>query len=100
MVSTGLAPFRKRATWLEAIRTLLLGAVIIVASLLAAMWLDLMLPISMQGRWYFTRVGFLAGLITIAAICAHRIRRLSLAHLACLVDDRASTGGEMLAGWQ
>jgi hypothetical protein len=100
IVSTGLAPFRKRATWLEAIRTVLLGALVMLASVLAAMWLDLMLPISMQGRWYFTRIGFLAGIIAIAAVCALRIRRLSLARLACLVDDRASTGGEMLAGWQ
>ena len=68
VVSSGLTPFRKRASWLEAIRTVLLGALILLVGLLAAMWLDLMLPISMQGRWALTRLGFLAGIIGIAAI--------------------------------
>lgn len=99
-VTTGLAPFRRRASWLEIVRTILSGALILLACLLAAMWLDLMLPLPMQGRWVVTRIGFLAGIIAIVTICWWRARRLTPERLALLVDTQAKTGGETLAGWQ
>ncbi len=99
-VTTGLAPFHRRATWLEGVRTFLFGALILLAALLAAMWLDLMLPIPMQGRWIVTRIGLLGGIISTVAVCALRVRRFAFERLAFLVDTRAKTGGETLTGWQ
>src|SRR5437016_14489092 len=64
------------------------------------MWLDLMLPIPTEGRWVFTRIGLVVAIISIATLSALRIRRCTFERLASLVDSRAKTGGETLAGWQ
>jgi hypothetical protein len=99
-VATGLAPFRRRANLLQVIRAMLLGALILLGSLLAFMWIDLMLPIPTQSRWVVTRIGSLAGIIAIVATCWWRSRRLTPERLALWVDTEAKTGGETLAGWQ
>src|SRR5262249_31173069 len=87
-------------TRLEIVRTVLIGALVILASLLLAMWIDLVVPIPMDGRWAFTRIGLVVAAISIASICFLKIRRCTPARVASIVDTRAKTGGEALAGWQ
>jgi hypothetical protein len=99
-VDAGLAPFRERASRLAVGRTVLLGALIFLLGLLAAMWFDLVWPIPTSARWGVTRLGLLSGLIATIAVCLWRIRHLTKENLARWIDSQARTGGETLAGWQ
>jgi hypothetical protein len=99
-VTRGLVPFHRRASALIAGRTILLGALVLLATLLAFMWLDLVWAIPTVGRWTITRLGFVAALIAIVGTWWWKSRRLTPGHVAFWVDTQAKTGGEMLAGWQ
>jgi hypothetical protein len=99
-MTRGLAPFHRRASGLIAGRTILLGALLLLGTVLAFMWLDLVWAIPTVGRWAITRVGLIAGLVAIIAACWWKSRRVTRGHVAFWIDTQAKTGGEMLAGWQ
>jgi hypothetical protein len=99
-VTRGLLPFHRRASALIAGRTILFGALMFLAALLAFMWLDLVWAIPAVGRWAITRIGLAAAVIAIVATWWWKSRRMTPGHVAYWIDTQAKTGGEMLAGWQ
>ncbi|HJQ79698.1 MAG TPA: hypothetical protein VJ828_07070, partial [Lacipirellulaceae bacterium] len=99
-VTRGLAPFHRRASALIAGRTFLLGALLLLAALLAFMWIDLVWAIPTAGRWAITRLGLVVGLLAIVATWWWKKRGLTTGQVAYWVDTQAKTGGELLAGWQ
>ena len=92
--------FIGRASALIAGRTILLGALLLLGTLLAFMWLDLVWAIPTAGRWAITRIGIMAAIVAMVATWWWKSRRVTPGHVAYWIDTQAKTGGEMLAGWQ
>lgn len=99
-VASRLIPFRQRANRLNVARIVLIGGLISLGVLLAAMWFDLIWALPMEVRWAVTRLGPPVAIVGISAICWWRSRQSTAGQLALHIDRHQRTGGEVLSGWQ
>lgn len=99
-VDQNLESFRTRAKLLEASRHLGVTFGVTVLVLLAAMWADLIWEMPTALRWSITRVGPFIALMVWGILSFSTMRRITARAMASMVDQRASTGGEILSGWQ
>lgn len=98
-VDQNLETFRTRAKLLEASRHLGLTLGVTALVFLAAMWGDLIWEMPPIARWIITRIGPCVALTAWGLLVWGRTRDITSQVMASIVDQRASTGGEILSGW-
>ncbi len=99
-ISERLRPFRNRAIGIAASRFTLLACGLLLITIGAAMWLDIIWELPSEARWFITRPGVLLAVALTLGAVVWRSLSITDEQVASRIDDSQSTGGEVLAGWQ
>ncbi|MFO1063021.1 MAG: hypothetical protein U0892_04010 [Pirellulales bacterium] len=93
-----LRPFQRRCVMLVWTKTWLVASAVILLSLFAVMWLDLIWALPSSVRWFVTRIGVLLGMVAACAAAVRLAQRFTWNRLAERIDQVERTGGEILSG--